>query len=72
MAKNNYSRSLLRAVLRFALRAALACVQNIPYILVRFSRQITPVYNLEKYLIWAMSVIWSLTTTVRSSLSYYT
>jgi hypothetical protein len=47
MAKNNYSRSLLRAVLRFALRAALACVQNIPYILVRFSRQIRPVYNMD-------------------------
>ena len=29
------SRLLLRAVLRFALRAALACVQNVPYILVR-------------------------------------
>ena len=25
-------------ILRFALRAALACVQNVPYILVRFSR----------------------------------
>jgi len=28
---------LLRAVLRYALRAALTCVQNVPYILVRLS-----------------------------------
>ncbi len=35
MTYKKHLRPLLRAVLRFALRATLACVQNVPYILVR-------------------------------------